>query len=110
MASPKAPPRTSKPTRGLGDMDTNAPAADHLELLARELTGHPAVSTRIVRPTGRAPYLRVASRHDGERVEEITCDGNARTIDYLWSWGDPIAGDGLSEKAQAIIYVVTGRD
>lgn len=81
----------------------------HLELLARELAFYKDVlTTRVVRPLGRSAYLRVAAVGDKpERNEQIIYDDSR--AEFRWTWGEPIHGCELADKASTVARALTGR-
>ncbi|HEU5156673.1 MAG TPA: hypothetical protein VFU43_06715 [Streptosporangiaceae bacterium] len=88
--------------------DTAAHAADHLELLARELVSYDLLDSRIVLRGDGPAYLWVVSKQAAGMKETITCQAGRTggTVAYLWSWGQEIIGSTLTDKARSIAYVL----
>lgn len=86
--------------------------APHLELLARELSPYgDVVSAEVMRPIDRPAHLHVALVGDEfTRAEQIThTPGDGSPADFRWTWGEPVKGHELCEKALTIVHTLAGR-
>ncbi|GAB3279647.1 hypothetical protein GCM10027589_06320 [Actinocorallia lasiicapitis] len=75
-----------------------------LGMLGMALDGE-GFETRLVRPTGADPFLRVVSRQAGALAENVGCRSDtAGRLIFTYSWGDPIcpATDPLGAVARLV--------
>lgn len=84
-------------------------ATQHLKVFADALGIHGHLATQFVLPLGKGSTLRVAAKDNPQLNEELTCSvENGRPV-LLWSWGDPIYGDGLAAQAESVAYVLNAK-